>query len=333
MVLPKGNVASLEGQRPDTKASREWVTLALILGCYAGFIGLGALWMSAMGWFVLPGMAVLAAFHTSLQHETIHGHPTRYAWFNELLVSLPLAVVFPYRRYRDLHLLHHNDASLTDPYEDPESYFWPYDTYEQMWRPIRWLFLANNTLVGRLLIGPWLTLVGFARTEFVRLVRGEEGVRAAWLLHGCGLCALAGLVITVFGMPLWIYALCIVYPALSLTALRAYAEHQAAENVGARTAVVEASPIWSLLYLNNNLHIVHHANPAEPWYALPDLYRERRHVFLAANDNTLFTGYREIFARFAFRVKQPVEHPFLYRSCLPTRSGTRDSAVSEPLRD
>ncbi|MEP0944119.1 MAG: fatty acid desaturase [Rhizobiaceae bacterium] len=294
----------------------EWRTLALIGVCHGLWLAGGLAWTSS-NWVVsvvgLLMLAPLAAFHTSLQHETIHGHPTRFGWLNELLISLPLAVVFPYRRYRDLHLQHHNDLNLTDPYEDPESYFWPLCQYTTM-RPImRKLFLINNTLVGRLVIGPWLTLFGFARTEICRIRAGEPGVRLAWLLHVVGLVAMGWIITNVFAMPLWIYVLCVVYPALSLTALRSYAEHQAAENVGARSAIVEAHPFFALLYLNNNLHIVHHANPAMAWYDLPCLYRERRDLFLAANEHTLFNGYGDILRRFAFRVKQPVDHPLMYR--------------------
>ncbi|MEM9677516.1 MAG: fatty acid desaturase [Pseudomonadota bacterium] len=309
----------------------EWQTLGLMAACYGAWITCGLAWQTALWWVALPVMAVTAAFHTSLQHETIHGHPTRWGWLNEVLVSVPLAVVFPYRRYRDLHLKHHNDASLTDPYEDPESYFWPENSVALMPRWMRVVFMANNTFVGRLLIGPWLTLIGFGRTEFLRLAQGEPGVRFAWALHVPGLAALAVLVVWVFAMPLWIYALAVVYPALSLTAMRAYAEHQAAENVGARSAVVETSSALALLYLNNNLHIVHHANPSEPWYRLPKLYRERRHVFLAANENTLFDGYLDIAKRFAFRVKQPVDHPFLHRSS--GVSAMPETAVHDASRD
>ncbi|MBR7508578.1 fatty acid desaturase, partial [Mycobacterium tuberculosis] len=59
----------------------------------------------------------------SLQHEALHGHPTRSGWLNELLVSLPLGLFYPYRRYKHLHLKHHADERLTDPYDDPESYY------------------------------------------------------------------------------------------------------------------------------------------------------------------------------------------------------------------
>lgn len=289
----------------------EWRTLALIVWCYGGW-GLAAFAWTTPFWLAgLVALPFLAAFHTSLQHEVIHGHPTPWPWLNEALVALPLAAVFPYRRYKALHLQHHRDEHLTDPYEDPESYFWPEDQVTRMTDFQQLVFALNNTLVGRLTIGPLLTIVGFLRTETARLRAGEAGVRAAWALHAPGLVFLAWLVQGVFGIPLWIYGLFVVYPALSLTAMRAYAEHQAAEQVGARSAVVEAHPFWALLYLNNNLHIVHHASPRTAWYDLPGLYRERRTQYLAANENTLFDGYGDVARRFAFSVKQPVAHPLI----------------------
>jgi len=263
-------------------------------------------------------MPFVAAFHSSLQHETIHGHPTAWGWLNELLVSLPLSVAFPYRRYRDLHLQHHRDEHLTDPFEDPESYFWPPGQVKKMNAFQKRAFEINNMFLGRLAIGPILTVIGFGRTELQRLKKGEAGVRFAWCLHLIELLALV-LLLQSMGLPLWIYGVFVVYPALSLTAMRAYAEHQAAENVGARSAVVETHPFWALLYLNNNLHIVHHASPATPWYDVPKLYTERRQQYLAANENTLFLGYRDIMRRFAFTVKQPVAHPIMERDQAPTK--------------
>lgn len=295
----------------------EWVTLGLMASCYGLWFAGGLLWQTSWWFAGLIIMPFLAAFHTSLQHEVIHQHPTRFLWLNEFLVSLPIGAIFPYRRYRDLHLKHHNDINLTDPYEDPESYFWPLCQYTAMRPVMKRVFLINNTLAGRLLVGPLLTIYGFTRTEIRRLVAGEPGVRVAWMLHTVGMVALGYILVSLFAMPLWVYGVFVAYPALSLTALRSYAEHQAAENVGARSAIVEAHPGFALLFLNNNLHIVHHANPGVAWYDLPALYRERRDLFLAANEHTLFNGYGEILRRFAFRVKQPVDHPFMYREEAP----------------
>ncbi|PCH45921.1 MAG: fatty acid desaturase [Hyphomicrobiales bacterium] len=291
----------------------EWSTLSLMAGCYGLWILLGMAWQLPYGWLVLPFMAYLAAFHTSLQHEVVHGHPTPWAGLNEFLVSLPLAAIFPYRRYRELHLQHHNDQNLTDPYEDPESYFWPLSHYVTMRPVMRKIFAINNTFFGRLTIGPALSLYGFSRTEIGRIRRGEPGVLLAWVLHSFGVAAMLLIVTQVFHIPLWVYGLFIVYPALSLMAMRSYAEHQAAENIGERSAIVETCPLWALLYLNNNLHITHHASPTTPWYELPALYAERRVQYLAANGNTLFDGYWEIARRFGFTVKQPVDHPFMHR--------------------
>ncbi|MDD9911104.1 MAG: fatty acid desaturase [Ahrensia sp.] len=291
----------------------EWSTLFLIAVSLSGWLGAGLIWQTNLWWLSLPVMAVLATLYASLQHETIHGHPTRFAWLNEAMVSLPLGVLFPYRRYRDLHLKHHNDSNLTDPFEDPESYFWPLSHYNMMRPFMRRVFQFNNTFVGRLLIGPVLTIIGFSRTEWARLRAAEPGVRVAWLMHTAGLVLLFAIVIQLFAMPVWVYIVGVVYPAASLTAMRAYAEHQAAENIGGRSAIVETNALFSLLYLNNNLHIVHHAHPQLPWYDLPALYRERKHNYLAANDHLLFKGYGDIALRFAFTVKQPVDHPFLHR--------------------
>ncbi|MFK7868250.1 MAG: fatty acid desaturase [Roseobacter sp.] len=298
----------------------EWTTLGLVLLIYSVWTVAGLLWVTPFWPLALLALPFIAAFHTSLQHETIHGHPTRWQWLNELLVALPLAAVFPYRRYKALHLHHHRDEHLTDPYEDPESYFWPADQVHEMNDFQRLVFALNNTLVGRLVLGPALTVLGFARTELRRCRENEPGVRKAWALHVLQLAVLFALVLFVFAMPLWVYALCVIYPALSLTGMRAYAEHQAAENVGARSAVIEAHPFWAFLYLNNNLHIVHHASPQTPWYLLPALYRERRAQYLAANENTLFHGYGDVAKRFAFSVKQPVAHPLVPPRHQPPRA-------------
>jgi len=290
----------------------ESITAVLIAACYALWLCAGLLWTTPYWWVGMLILPWVAAFHTSLQHEAVHGHPTPWPLLNELLVSLPLAGVFPYRRYRDLHLLHHNDINLTDPYEDPESYFWPLASYRAMRPFMRVMFEINNTFAGRLIIGPVLTVIGFAKTEIRRFSRNEPGVRKAWAFHLLGLIVVLALVTKLFAMPLWIYLVAVIYPAISIASVRSYAEHQAAENVGGRTAIVETSMPWALLFLNNNLHIVHHSNPNLPWYEIPKLYRERKKQFLAANENTLFLGYGEIARRFAFRVKQPVQHPYLY---------------------
>jgi len=59
--------------------------------------------------------AVLITLHSSLQHEIVHGHPTRWRGVNRLLAIVPLSLWLPYERYRQTHQQHHIDQRLTDP--------------------------------------------------------------------------------------------------------------------------------------------------------------------------------------------------------------------------
>ena len=76
------------------------------------------------------------AWHMSLQHEIIHGHPTRKRWINNLIGQWPLALWLPFENYRHSHLAHHNDERLTDPLDDPESYYWRQEDWDAS-RPFR----------------------------------------------------------------------------------------------------------------------------------------------------------------------------------------------------
>src|SRR3546814_8485290 len=102
---------------------------------------------------------------------------------------------------------------------------------------------------------------------------------------------------SVCGLPLWQYLLLFVYPGIALSLVRSFLEHQARPEVSERSVIVESGPLMSLLFLNNNLHLVHHDKPGLPWYRIPAFYRQRRDLFLASNDGYHFKGYREVFRR------------------------------------
>ncbi len=61
-----------------------------------------------------------------------------------------------------------------------------------------------------------------------------------------------------------------------------------------RTAVVEASWPFGLLFLNNNLHALHHARPTIPWYDLPDVYAREQADITERNGGLVYKGYREV---------------------------------------
>ncbi|MEQ8297243.1 MAG: fatty acid desaturase [Nitratireductor sp.] len=297
----------------------EWPTLALIVICYGAWLGIGLLVWPAWPAIAIVLLGIVLALQASLMHEVCHGHPTRNARINEALVFLPLGLVWPYRRFRSIHLRHHADARLTDPFDDPESYYQALWRYEAMPAAMKLLLRVNNTMVGRLLLNPWLGSIGFFVTEAGLMLRGARAVRRAWLLHAAGLVTVAPVIVFLFDMPLWLYVVGPVWIGQALISVRTYAEHQWSERPDGRTIIVERSPL-ALLFLNNNLHLVHHTLPQAPWYRLPKLFAERRREWIDRNEGYVFPNYFALFRSFAFRAKEPVAHPVLRRASEPGRA-------------
>jgi fatty acid desaturase len=144
-----------------------------------------------------------------------------------------------------------------------------------------------------------------------RQFRTNARIRKAWALHALGLAVLATLLEGVFAIPFWLYALTSAYGGLGIIGIRSYCEHQWSDRPDGRTIIVENS-ILSLLFLNNNLHLVHHKRPTAAWYELPGLYAEKRDEWLAMNEGYVFRNYFAIFRAYAFRAKEPVVHPVLH---------------------
>jgi fatty acid desaturase len=287
----------------------EWPTLAVAAAIYGGFGLLSWFHHDLPGWLLLPLAAYAVAWHGSLQHEVIHGHPTPWPLINRALVFPNLWLWMPFERYRDLHQRHHHDEQLTDPLCDPESYYLSHSAWQNLpaWRrALRW---AYNTLAGRLLLGPLFAVGHLLREEGRTLRVGHFGHLPVWGLHLLGVALVLGWVVGVCGIPLADYLLWFVYPGISLSLLRSYLEHRAAPDWRQRTVAIEADPLLSLLFLNNNLHVLHHAEPGLPWYRLPARWRERRAELLAANGDYHYRGYGEIVARYLLWPKELPYHP------------------------
>lgn len=290
------------------QAVAEWPTWVAILGCHAGWGALGWMLYPVHPLAALAAMAVMVAFHSSLQHEAIHGHPTPSALCNELLMGLPLGLAYPYRRYRTTHLLHHHDEMLTDPHGDPESYYWDRESWSRLGRARRLLMTANNTVLGRLLLGPLVGSVRFFLHDMRRIGAGDRSIRHAWCVHALSVLVVAAIVTRGFHMPFWLYALGPAYGGNAVIGLRSYCEHRWHETTDGRTVIVERS-LLSLLFLYNNLHVVHHARPGEPWFRMPRLYGQDRDRWRVLNQGYVYRGYRTIIWRHFLRPKEPLLHP------------------------
>jgi fatty acid desaturase len=297
----------------------EWPTVLLLAATY-GLWGLGTTWLAAVS---LPlgifATAVAVAQFSSAQHEVLHGHPFRRPWLNEALVFPGLTLVVPFGRFRDLHLAHHHDPALTDPYDDPESNYLDPAVWARLPRPLRWLLRVNNTLAGRMLLGPAIGTVTLLRGDLAAIRAGDRAALRAWAWHLPAVALVLGWLLSVGQMPLWAWLLA-TYLGHSLLKIRTFLEHRAHEQARARTVVIEDRGPLALLYLNNNYHVVHHMHPQVAWYRLPALYRANREHYLRRNDSYLYRSYAEVIGRHLFRAKDPVPHPLW-------------PAIQDPARD
>jgi fatty acid desaturase len=300
--------------RPSSRQSfwrrKELPTWGLAAVVYSSWLAL--IWFhAALPWWALLALGGwITAWHMSLQHEVVHGHPTRNRWINAAVGFPPLSLWLPFARYRQTHLAHHRNATLTHPLEDPESFYLTRARWLRLPSACKLLLEFHATLAGRVVIGPVLVVGGFLWEEVKAIRRRPAAALAIWLPHLLGAAGVLAWVTLVCGMPTGLYLACFVYPGLAMTLIRSFAEHRAARDSAHRTAIVENSPVLSVLYLNNNLHVAHHAAPGLPWFELPAFYRANRGALLRANNGLVYRGYGDVARRFLFQRHDDIAHPF-----------------------
>lgn len=289
----------------------EWQTLALASAIYAGWLGAvlaGGVALAPL-WLWAPVAAWCIAWQASLQHEVLHGHPTPGATLNRLIAGPPLALWLPYERYRATHLQHHVDERLTDPLDDPESFYVTPAAWDRAGPLHRLVLGALNTLAGRLLLGPPWIVGRFLLAETRRLRAGDRASWRIWGRHAVQVAAVAAVLQGLLGLPVWLYALAAVWPATGLMLLRSFAEHRPAAEPAHRSAIVESRGPLAWLFLSNNLHALHHERPGLPWFVLPKIYASNRDAVLARNGGFRLAGYREVARRWLLTPRDHPRHP------------------------
>ncbi|HEY6484243.1 MAG TPA: fatty acid desaturase [Steroidobacteraceae bacterium] len=297
------------GTRSERRPAVEMPTLLLIFATFGGWLTITlayAHWPLAI---VAPLAAVLITLHSSLQHEIVHGHPTRWKRINRLFAMVPLSLWMPYERYRQTHHAHHINARLTDPIDDPESFYWMPEEWSGLNPLFRFVMQIERTLAGRVLVGSFWRIGVFFYGELRALIRDEPGVRAIWLEHLAWCVPVLLWIEVVCGIPLWIYAVLMVIPANGIQLIRSFAEHRARPDVPERIAIVEDSWILGPLFLFNNLHSLHHESPAIPWYQCNARYQAERARLLAENGGLVYRTYFDVARRFLFWTHDVPQHP------------------------
>lgn len=116
-------------------------------------------------------------------------------------------------------------------------------------------------------------------------------------------------IVGVCQMSPWFYLFGILYPGISLSLVRSFAEHRANKAVTERTAIVENARILGPLFLFNNLHAVHHEHPHLPWYRIPGWYQKHRETLIARNGGVVYDTYFDVMRRFLFTPHDDPVHP------------------------
>jgi fatty acid desaturase len=306
-------VASRAASRSAPRAEgRGWdvATVGVALAVYGGYAALTWFFHDLPVWIAAPLCAIWLTWHGSLQHETIHEHPTPSRRLNMWFAGPPLSLWIPYRIYRVTHLQHHRHrgSRLTELPHDPESFYLPPGTLARSGRLRRAAYLVNCTLAGRFVLGPAVAVFRFWRAEAGKAIAGDPLRRSIWLRHALGVAMVLVWTVGVCRIQVLVYVMCIVYPSIAMTHLRSFAEHRADPEPSRRTTAVEANPVWALIFLNNNLHIAHHAHPKLPWHALPRVWRQMR--VAAVGSGLVFRGgYRQVIAEYLLRPAISIEHP------------------------
>jgi fatty acid desaturase len=293
--------------RAQRSGGIEWTTLGLFTAFYVAWLAV-VLGHRSLPWPAsISALALLGGFYMSLQHEALHGHPTNWRGVNTTLAFAPLSFWLPYLGYRSSHMVHHH-TDLTDPEIDPESFYL---------RPVEWssagvakraYILITRTMIGRLTIGSVHSIGRYLLHE-ARIVGSDPQAARRWAAHVLAATALGWWMFVIIDLPVWQYLLGFVVMGQSLTLLRSFVEHCAVPE-GTRSAVVKAGPLMSLLYLNNNLHHTHHAEPSTPWYALPELHRVLGSDEIAAQGAGLYRhGYLDVARRNFLRPFCQPDHP------------------------
>jgi fatty acid desaturase len=288
-------------QKSALNASGEWRTIAVIVAVYGLTILTVMRHEVLTPWLTIPFLSVLGAWHLSMQHETIHGHPFRRQWINDAIGSIPVTLWIPYISYKKDHLEHHR-SDLTHPGLDNESYYVSPEAWARAGKIRRAAYWANRTILFRMFVWTIVSTVTYLWSVIRQMMRGDKQAWFAMTVHAAGLVIVVLLVHSVVGMPLWQFALGTLYGGRILNAIRPFPEHKYQDGTETRTAMVMAGPFMSLLMLNNNLHVAHHSEPRVAWYEVPKMSERVNAVERAREAGLLYEGgYAEVFRKFSFK--------------------------------
>lgn len=227
-----------------------WPTVALFLGalslqCLAAYLSIsGSLSITAA---VLASSWCAYAQFTVL-HDAAHWSLSKRPWLNESLGAAAALVLFaPFGALRRNHLHHH--AHTNDPAEDPD--FW---------------VAGENAL--SIFLRCWTQFTRHYLCYFTKLSRRDTAYREALLTVALLAACVAAAIYHGRALDLALYWF---IPSQVASAALAFSfdywPHRPHRNQGRlRDTAVIAPRGFDWLFLNQNIHLIHHLFPTIPWY-------------------------------------------------------------------
>ncbi len=241
-----------------------WPTLALWVAAVTCWLG-GALGVaSGLPWAGGAAMALGGYLAFTPMHDAAHRSVARRSWVNEVVGRLAAVTLFgPFPAFRFVHLEHHKHTN--DPARDPD--FW--SGRSPAWAlPLRWATQDLHYYVTYL-------RAGRPRRELAETVAtfALYGGASAWLIA----MGWASVVVA------WVVASRV---AMALLACGFdYLPHRphvvTNKEDRYRATSVRLGLGWQVVLLNQNLHLLHHLNPAVPFYRYGTLWAEQREQLLS----------------------------------------------------
>jgi fatty acid desaturase len=272
----------------------EGPTFALAAVIYSCWLALVWFHEAIPWWLLWPAATYVTAWHFNFQHEIVHGWRSIPSWLRVAIAYPPLSLWFPLDIYVRNHSIHHRNQRLTYPGQDTETFYHKGEDWAGYSRAWRWIYMANQTLIGRLLLGPWLRWRKLVMIDIGKMFRGDLSDLSIWIRHSIAVAVLLWFVLNVAGMPFWQFFLFFTLSGMMLGMVRPFLEHRWGEKPFERVAVIESNWVFGLLFLWNNIHIVHHLHPTMPWYEIPSFYKRNRARMLELNGNFVYRGYYEL---------------------------------------
>ena len=149
---------------PKTKVLREpaeWRTLLVVVAVYALTALTVIRYETLTPWLAVPFLAVLGAWHLSMQHEVLHGHPFKNQFLNDAIGSIPITLWIPYLAFKKDHLEHHV-SDLTNPALDNESYYVSQEQWDKAGKIRRAAWTANRTILFRMFVWTIVSTITYA---------------------------------------------------------------------------------------------------------------------------------------------------------------------------